>query len=898
MAGQNWHNKSPEEVAALLQTDLEHGLEEEEAAARFSKWGPNELPEKKPVTPLTIFLRQFNDFMIWVLLFAVVLSGVWLGEAIDAIAILAIIVLNAVLGFVQEYRAELAMAGLRELAAPGARVIRSGHEKAVKAKELVPGDIVVLEAGDIVPADARLVQIANLMANEAALTGESAPVAKDTEVIAGEDLPLGELTNKVYLGTIIVAGRGKAIVAATGEDTEMGKIAEMLQTTPVEKTPLQIQLRQVGKRIAILCLIIAAVVVFAGVIRGYQIAIMLLAGVSLAVAAIPEGLPAVVTVALALGVQSMARKNAILRRLHAVETLGSTTVICTDKTGTLTQNEIAVKLFYWDRRLVPFSRLQSGEGSPPPVIQLSVMGLLCNDARFGKERKPLGDPTEVALLVAGEKLGFEKKELEKENPREGEISFDSHRKRMTTINRPGGAWLVNDGRGPERPPYLVITKGAPEIVLERCTHLLDEAGKSLELTPAERAHLLEINSDMAGKAYRTLAVAYRKLEVLPIEIFPDAIESGLTFAGLVGMTDPVREEVYGALKLCKNAHIEVAMVTGDHLRTAQAVAKEIGLWEEGDEIMDGVELERISEEELSKHVERIRVYARVAPLHKVKIVNAFKSRGHIVAMTGDGINDAPAIRRADIGVAMGVLGTDVTKQASDMVLADDNFATIVAAVREGRLVYDNIKKFVLFLLSCNMSEVLTMFLAMTVGLPLPLLPIQILWVNLVTDGLPALALGMDPPEADLMKRPPREPSEEILAPNRQAQIFWQGVLMTIGALGSFTVSLFLFGSSLPQARTIVFTTLVITQLLHSLDFRSARETVFSRHSLENRFLILALAASVILQLNVIYFAPLQPIFHTTFLGAREWAVIIASAVLPLILIDRIKIMLSRRGLRI
>lgn len=897
MAGQNWHNKSLEEVATTLQTDLEHGLDEQESVERFAKWGPNELPEKKAVTPLSIFLRQFNDFMIWVLFFAVILSGVWLGETVDAVAILAIIVLNAVLGFVQEYRAELAMAALKELAAPGARVIRSGHEKGIKARELVPGDIVVLEAGDIVPADARLAEVANLMANEASLTGESAPVAKDTEVIGGEDLPLGELTNKVYLGTTIVAGRGKAIVVATGKDTEMGAIAEILQTTPLEKTPLQVQLKQVGKRIAVLCLIVAAIVVFAGVMRGYPVAIMLLAGVSLAVAAIPEGLPAVVTVALALGVQSMARRNAILRRLHAVETLGSTTVICTDKTGTLTQNEMKVKLFYWDRRLVPVSRLLSEEVAPV-AARLAVMGLLCNDARFGKEKKPLGDPTEVALLVIGEKMGFDKKELEKTNPREAEIPFDSHRKRMTTVNRLSGDWLAEERKGAKESAHVVITKGAPEIVLEKCTHVVDQAGRPLELTPEERKHLLEINADMAGKAYRTLGLGYRVLDVLPAEISPEIIESGLIFAGLVGMTDPVREEVYEAIRLCKNAHIEVVMVTGDHVRTAEAVAKEIGLWEEGAEIMDGVELESVSEEELSKRVERIRVYARVAPLHKVKIVNAFKSRGHVVAMTGDGINDAPAIKRADIGIAMGVLGTDVTKQASDMVLADDNFATIVSAVKEGRLVYDNIKKFVLFLLSCNMSEVLTMFLAMTVGLPLPLLPIQILWVNLVTDGLPALALGMDPPEADLMKRPPREPSEEILAANRQAQIFWQGVLMTIGALGSFAISLFVLGSSLPQARTIVFTTLVIAQLLHSLNFRSARETVFSGHSLGNRFLVLALLASVALQLNVIYFVPLQPIFHTAFLGLTEWAVIMASALLPLFFVDRIKVLLSRRGLRI
>lgn len=874
-------------------------MDDEEAASRLLQWGPNELPEKKQITPFAIFFRQFNDFMIWVLLFAVILSGVWLGETVDAIAILTIVVLNAVLGFIQEYRAEVAMAALKELAAPGARVIRSGHEKPVKARELVPGDLVILEAGDIVPADARLAQVANLVANEAALTGESLPVVKDTSVIAQEDLPLGELTNTVYLGTTTVAGRGTAVVVATGKDTEMGQIAQMLQAAPIEKTPLQLQLKQVGKRIAVLCLIVAAVVVLAGVIRGFELALMLLAGVSLAVAAIPEGLPAVVTVALALGVQSMAKKNAILRRLHAVETLGSTTVICTDKTGTLTQNQMTVKLFHWGRHLLPVSHLLTQkEGLPSPIAQLLIMSLLCNDSRWGHNRKALGDPTEVALMVVGEKFAFLKKDLDKENPREREIPFDSHRKRMTTINRLGGSFLVDDGRGSRKPLYLIITKGAPEIVLEQCTHLLNEEGKAVELTQSEKAHLLEVNADMAGKAYRTIAVAYRKLEVLPEEIVADQVESDLTFAGIVSMTDPVRNEVYDALKLCRSAQIEVAMITGDHLRTAEAVAREIDLLEKGDETMDGVELERISEEELSQRVDRIRVYARVAPLHKVKIVNAFKSRGHIVAMTGDGINDAPAIKRADIGIAMGVLGTDITKQASDMVLADDNFATIVSAVKEGRLVYDNIKKFVLFLLSCNMSEILTMFLAMVVGLPLPLLPIQILWVNLVTDGLPALALGMDPPEADLMKRPPREPREEILAPNRQAQIFWQGALMTIGALASFTVALFIFGSSLAQARSIVFTTLVLVQLLHSLNFRSARETVFSRVSLENRFLFLALVASFVLQLNVLYFSPLQPIFHTAFLGAREWALIAASAVLPMIFVDRIKVFLGKRGLRI
>ncbi len=867
-----WHLKDALEVAQELKTDLNQGLTEEEAKIRLEKYGPNQIEEKGKRSPIFIFLSQFNDLIVIILIAAALISGFLLKEWLDASAILTILLLNAILGFIQEFRAEKALEALKKLTAPTAKVIREGKEKEISASELVPGDLVLLEAGDHVPADGRVVSSAACQVNEATLTGESQPVKKFSYKLKQRDLALGERGNMSFMGTTILSGRARIIITATGKNSEMGKIAELIQEEK-EKTPLQIELKKVGQVLVILCLFISFTVFIAGLFHGYRAIEMFLVSVSLAVASIPEGLPAAITVALALGVQRMATKKAIVKRLHAVETLGSTSFICTDKTGTLTLNQMVARLIYYQNKLFEVKEgkiveVSSGKSINPKEMEILLkIALLCNDSRRNTEGKIIGDPTEAALLSLAESFNYQKTLEEKLLPRINEIPFDSTRKMMITIHR------KNDN-------YLILAKGAPEVILAKSK----SKGNNLETFEGRRKIQL-INDDLAKRGYRTLGLAYKEVPTLPEKITPETIEKELIFVGIIGLADPPRLEVPVALDACEKAQIKVAMITGDHRLTAEAIAKEIGLLNEK-LVISGSELEKMSDKKLAQMVEEIAVYARVDPAHKVKILNALKERGHIVAMTGDGINDAPAVKLADIGVAMGIVGTDVTKEAADMVLVDDNFATIVKAIEEGRLIFENIKKFILFLLSCNFSEVATMFLAIISGLPLPLFPIQILWINLITDGVPALALGIDPPPPDLMARPPRKREEGIITKRDIKIIAWQGFLITLGALGTFIAALYWLHLPLPKARTIIFSSLVLAQLFHSFNFRGS--TFLSLDIFKNKFLDAAFFASFLLQFALVSLPLSQPIFKIISLNFAEWLVVMVGAAIPFVLINASK----------
>ncbi len=879
----NWHNLPVSQVERLLDTNLDAGLSSNEAQDRTERYGPNEFESGQTSSAWKILLSQFNDFMIWVLIVAALISGLVLGEVLDAGAIMTILILNAVLGFIQEFRAERALEALKKLAAPTAIVIRDGHEQPVSARNLVPGDVIHLEAGDSVPADGRVARSQTLSTQEATLTGESQPIAKSAEPMRNRDIALADRNNMTYAGTLVASGRALVLVTATGSFSEMGKIAALLKMEE-EKTPLQHELRTVGKRITVLCLAIAATVILAGIARGFSLPVMFLAGVSLAVAAIPEGLPAVITVSLALGVQNMARKHAVIRRLHAVETLGSTSIICSDKTGTLTQNQMAARRIYLQNnlwRLTAENKLVdqgSGQQADLDLSTLLTIAVLCNDARKTSNGKTLGDPTEAALIALGEAFDVSKANLAAKTPRIHEVPFDSERKRMSTIHQSDGS-------------YLVLMKGAPEQVLPLCSKLFVASERAL--TQKDREAILQTDGQLAKEGFRNLAFAYKELPQMPAEINSTTIEHDLVFVGLVGLSDPPRPEVPEAIRVCKDAHINVVMITGDHKLTAAAIAEEIGLLG-GRRIVTGQELQAMSLPELEQQLPDIGVFARVSPQDKIKIVEAFKEKDYIVAMTGDGINDAPAVKMADIGISMGLVGTDVTREASDLVLTDDNFATIVEAVRQGRIIFDNIKKFILFLLSCNISEVGTVFLAMMLGFPLPLFPVQILWINLVTDGLPALALGVDPADPRIMERPPRPREEGILSPTRQKQILWQGLLLTSGALASFLISYAWLNQSLRTAQTVTFTTLVFIQLLHSLNFRSAHRSVFARSSFANKYLLIAILGSLALHFTALYLPLVRPIFRTVPLGSSEWLIVAGSCVLPLLALDQIKRVLAHK----
>jgi Ca2+-transporting ATPase len=885
-----WHTLSVEDAVAALGANATGGLTAGEAAARLASHGPNLLKPAERGGALKMFVGQFNDFMIWILMGAVALSAIE-GQVPEAIAITAILLLNGVLGFVQEYRAERAMEALKQMAAPTAAVIRDGAEISVTADQLVPGDIVLLTSGDRIPADGRLLEAAALRVEEASLTGESAPVHKHTEALADPSLTLGDRTDMVFAGTSVSIGRGRVLVTSTGQATEMGRIADLLADQEEEHTPLQKELRIVGKRIAIAVLVVAAIVFVQGMLRvllapggegmwALALTTNLLIAISLAVAAIPEGLPAIVTVSLSLGVRLMAQRNAIVRKLHAVETLGSTTFICTDKTGTLTRNEMVVRrmLVGTDRAdILPDWALCPAGRIPDEADRdlLLTIAASCNDTRFGAEGQLVGDPTETALVVAADNLS----EQRIRPARVAEIPFDSERKRMTTVHELAGA-------------RVAYVKGAPDIVLGLCTSARI-AGETVPMTPELLTGIHAANEEFASTGHRTLVFAMRDLPD-GAALDEECIERDLIYVGILGMVDPPRPEVPAAIAACHKAGIHVAMVTGDHALTAKAIGAEIGLLE-GKRVVTGAELEAMSDDDLYEAVEDIRIYARVNPEHKLRIVDALKKRGHVVAMTGDGVNDAPALKKADIGIAMGKVGTDVSREAADMVLADDDFATIVTAIRFGRTVFGNIRKFILFLLSCNVSEVLIVFLgSFLIDKPV-LLPLQLLWNNLVTDGLPALALGVDPASPRVMEQKPRSADEGILTKPNQAQVLTQGALITAGALGVYVYGeWFMPNHSYELGQTMLLTTMVLTQLLHSLSFRSSTRSLFTAESLRNRWLLLAIGGSFAAHLAVLYIPPVAAVFKTVPLGVTEWGAVLVASLVPLVVIDLMKVLAARR----
>jgi Ca2+-transporting ATPase len=876
----NWHQMEPQDVLDLLGTGKD-GLSAEEVAKRAALYGKNELLEGKKRTAWSILLGQFKDFLILILIAAAIISG-FIGEPADTAAILVIVVLNGIIGFVQEYRAEKAMAALKMMAAPQATVKREGTVQVVPAADLVPGDLVFLEAGNIVPADLRLVEAVRLRAEEAALTGESLPVDKNTAAISKEHVSLGDRRNMAYKGTVVTSGRGAGVVVATGMQTELGRIATLLQEEEEVKTPLQKRLARFGKSIALAVFAICAIVFIMGVFRGEEIALLFLTAISLAVAAVPEALPAVITISLAFGAKKLAEKNALIRRLPAVETLGSVTYICSDKTGTLTLNKMTVEDFYFAGQLFKRTEISPAGGQnglTTPRDAFFVAMAISNDATKGANGEILGDPTETALYSAAEDAGYTKEKLIEKYPRVAEIPFDSERKLMTTIHRdPEGG-------------YFSLTKGALESVLARTRNVLAPGGEQ----EPDKALLAKTGDKMAGNGLRVLAFALRKRDRLPEEITAENIEKDLTLLGLAGMLDPPREEAKEAVRLCKSAGIKPVMITGDHPLTARVIATRLGILDDPREILTGPELDRLTTEELKEKVTRTRVYARVAPEQKLKIVKALQEKGEFVAMTGDGVNDAPALKRADIGIAMGITGTDVSKEASHMILLDDNFATIVKAVREGRRIYDNIRKFIRYAMTTNSGEIWTIFLAPFFGLPIPLLPIHILWINLVTDGLPGLALAAEPEEKEVMKRPPRHPAESIFAHGMAVSIIWVGFLIGCVSLLSQAMAI---SSGSTRWQTIVFTVLCLSQMSQVLAIRSEKESLFKIGLFSNKPLLGAVLLTFLLQMAVVYVPPLQEIFKTASLSATELAVCIGLSSLVFFAIEINKWVVRRQEARL
>jgi Ca2+-transporting ATPase len=883
----SWHTMEIDETMKQLNTEST-GLSQEEAQKRLQQYGTNELQKEKGTSAIKLFIEQFEDLLIVILLIATGLS-IYLGEITDAIVIIAIVLACAILGFVEEFRSEKALEALKKMTAPTAMALRDGKEVKVQTSELVPGDIVLLYTGDKIPADSRLLESFNLKVDEASLTGESSPVTKDVTPLP-EETPINDRRDIVFTGTVVVYGRGKAVVTSTGMTTEFGKIAKMVQVTEEEETPLEKRMASVGKLIGILSIAVCLVVAFIGIIEGRNILDMILWGISLAVAAVPEALPAVVTGALALGMYRMAKVNTIVRRLPAVETLGCTSVICSDKTGTMTKGEMTVQRIYVNDQAIKVSGVgyepegdflledKKVEPTDENLRTLLKIAVLCNDSKLEKETeterwKIKGDPTEGALVVTAAKAGLWKEELEQEAPRIGEIPFSSERKRMTTVHLVSGQKKV------------AFMKGAPEIVLDKCTKVYADS-KVRKMTAEDKTEILQVTEAMAMQALRNLGFAFRELPE-SVTTFDDKIEKDMTFVGVMGMIDPPREEVKDAIYLCKKAGIRVVMVTGDHRLTAVAVAEELNLLSENElegKVLTGEEMDKISDDQLGEMVENVVIYARVSPEHKMRIVKAWKSKQQVVAMTGDGVNDAPALKMADIGVSMGITGTEVTKEASDMVLTDDNFASIVKAVKEGREIYGNIKKYLTYLLRCNVMEILVMFIAM-IGVPylagtheveagsvVALTAIQLLWVNLTTDGLPAIALGVDPGDPDLMERKPRDPNESVWTTDVKLYLILTPILMTALLLyGYFMYQPWLGPAQLLEARTQLLTAMILMELANAISARSLKYPVFKVGIFKNKFLWYAVLSSFGLQLIVLYTPGLQSLFGVHSPELIDWA---------------------------
>ncbi len=876
MEAKFWHTLKQDEINAALETSPQ-GLTSAEAAKRLAEIGPNEIQAAKRISAFEILLAQFKNVLILILLGATIIS-LFLGHGIESVVIAVIVLFAVALGFVQEYRAERAIEALREMAAPTATVLRDGDDTEIPARELVPGDVILLNTGDRVPADARLLEAVNLQVEEAALTGESMPVEKHTQPLDNPELSVGDRKNMVYAGTAVTYGRGRALVAATGMQTEFGKIAQMLQTVETGKTPLQHNLDKLGAVLARAAFVVVALIVAVGLVRGQPLVEMLIFGIALAVAVVPEALPAVVTISLAIGVQKMVKRNALIRRLPAVETLGSTSVICSDKTGTLTKDEMTARQLYCAGEIIhvsgagyaPEGQFTTPDGTPaqmtPALREMLMAGVLASDTRLirtpGEGWDIKGDPTEGALIVAAAKAGLQKEALDAAHPRMGEIPFSSETKRMTTLHQ------TENG-------LTAYAKGAPEVILASCDFAATAEG-SQPLDAAGREKILQQAQSMASQALRVLGIATKPQAELA------TAEKGMTFLGLVGMIDPPRPEAKAAIAVCADAGIRPVMITGDHPVTAQAVARELGLLQSGGRVVTGAELEEMSDEQLLKDVEDISVYARVSPAHKLRVVSAWQERGHIAAMTGDGVNDAPALKKADIGIAMGITGTDVTKEAAAMTLTDDNFASIVAAVEEGRGVFGNIKKYLMYLLSSNIGEIGLMAGSALLGLPLPLTAVQILYVNLATDGLPALALSVDPPEKDLMRRKPRNP---------RTGIFTRPVvtLMALGGLWSTLINLSLFswainsGRTLEQAMTMTFVSLVLIQFFKAYNFRSDRYSVLDK-PFANKWLNLSIVWEIIMLLLIVYLPILHEPFNTYALPASDWLIVggLAITIVPVL----------------
>lgn len=882
-----WYNKGKKEVLKELGTDLSHGLSSKEAVRRLEEYGTNELEAQSKKSFVSKLVAQFADFLIIILLIAAGISA-FVGEKEDAIVILSIVVINAILGIYQEGKAERSVEALQKLSAPNAKVVREGNQITLPAAEIVPGDVVVLEAGDIIPADIRLLESSNMKVEEASLTGESVPVEKDAKAQILGYVGIGDRHNMGFSSTIVTYGRGRGVVIGTGHNTEIGNIATKIQSYDDEETPLQIKLNQLGKVLGSLTIVICIIVFLVGLLQGRQVLNMLLTSISLAVAAIPEGLPAIVTIVLSIGMNRMAGKNAIVKKLLAVETLGATSVICSDKTGTLTQNEMTVVKAYVDDKILDVGgggydpvgdvKLEGKKiniNSLPNLRNLVSIGSLANDAQLDNSTgtyKIIGDPTEGAIITFAGKLGQTAEQLNMIYPRVEELPFDSTRKMMTTFHSD----YING-------KVVSFTKGAPDIVISKCSKIALN-GKVVELTKDLKDRVLSVNTKFARSALRVLSMAYKVWNDVPEHLNFDVVENEMIFVGLVGMIDPARPEVKESIKLCKAAGIETIMITGDYKETAYAIAKDLGMVESESQAMMGEELDKYSDSELREVVKKTKVYARVSPEHKVKIVTALKENGHITSMTGDGVNDALALKKADIGVAMGITGTDVAKNTAEVILTDDNFATIVNAVEEGRIIFSNIKKFVFFLLSCNIGEILLVFVSILIGWEVPLLPIQLLWLNLVTDSFPAMALGVENAEPGIMNHPPRNTKEAILDKSMMGGIIFQAIAISFASLLSYywAARMYGIGDGLIHVRTVVFTTLITAELLRAFSSRSQDYTLFKIGFFSNIRMIQAVFISFALTVMVLYVPVFNEIFDVMPLTMHDWEIVLTFAFIPMI----------------